>query len=52
MKLNLNLPLHALSSKELEMMQYVHDHSDEVASMSIQTFAKEINYSTSTVIRF
>lgn len=52
MKFNLNIPLHSLSPKELEILQYVHDHSDEVISMSIQAFAKEINYSTSTVIRF
>lgn len=52
MNLNLNIPLHSLSPKELEIMQYVHDHSDEIVSMSIQTFAREINYSTSTVIRF
>lgn len=52
MNLNLNFPLQSLTSKELEIMQYVHDHSDEVTSMSIQTFAKKINYSTSTVIRF
>ncbi|MGN0417000.1 MurR/RpiR family transcriptional regulator [Anaerostipes faecalis] len=52
MNLNLNFPLQSLTPKELEIMQYVHDHSDEVTSMSIQTFAKKINYSTSTVIRF
>lgn len=53
MNQNLNhIPLQSLSSKELEIMQYVYDHSDEIISMSIQTFAKEINYSTSTVIRF
>lgn len=52
MNLNLNIPLHSLSPKELDIMQYVHEHSDEIISMSIQTFAKEINYSTSTVIRF
>ena len=52
MNLNLNIPLHSLSPKELEIMQYVHDHSDAITSMSIQAFAKEINYSTSTVIRF
>lgn len=39
-------------SKELEIMQYVHEHSVAIVSMSIQTFAQEINYSTSTVIRF
>lgn len=52
MNLNLNIPLQSLSPKELEILQYVHDHSDEIISMSIQTFAQEINYSTSTVIRF
>lgn len=50
--MNLNIPLHSLSPKELEIMQYVHEHSDAIVSMSIQTFAQEINYSTSTVIRF
>ena len=52
MKLNLDIPLHSLTAKELAILQYVHDHSDQIVSMSIQTFAKEINYSTSTVIRF
>jgi RpiR family glv operon transcriptional regulator len=50
--MNLNIPLHSLSPKELEIMQYVHEHSVAIVSMSIQTFAQEINYSTSTVIRF
>lgn len=43
--MNLNIPLHSLSPKELEIMQYVHEHSDAIVSMSIQTFAQEINYS-------
>ena len=42
--MNLNIPLHSLSPKELEIMQYVHEHSDAIVSMSIQTFAQEINY--------
>lgn len=52
MKLNLNVNLSALSKKELEILEYVHDHSDEIVSMSIQQFANNIHYSTSTVLRF
>lgn len=44
--------LHSLTKKELEILQYVHNHSQEVSQMSIQAFAKEIHYSTSTVLRF
>lgn len=52
MKLHLNIPLSSLSNKELEILQYVHDHSEQIVKMSIQEFAKKINYSTSTVLRF
>lgn len=44
--------LHSLSKKELEILQYVYDHSKDVCNMSIQAFAKEVHYSTSTVLRF
>ena len=30
MKLNLNIPLQSLSTKELDILQYVHDHSDNI----------------------
>ena len=46
MKLNLNIPLQSLSTKELDILQYVHDHSDNISSISIQQFANELNYST------
>ena len=52
MKLNLNIPLQSLSTKELDILQYVHDHSDNISSISIQQFANELNYSTSTILRF
>lgn len=52
LKLNLNIPLNSLSNKELNILQYIHDNEDRISTMSIQTFAKEINYSTSTVLRF
>lgn len=52
MKLNLNIPLQSLSTKELDISQYVHDHSDNISSISIQQFANELNYSTSTILRF
>lgn len=52
LKLNLNIPLNSLSNKELKILQYIHDNEDRISTMSIQTFAKEINYSTSTVLRF
>lgn len=52
MKLNLNIPLQSLSPKELDILQYVHDHSDNISSISIQQFANELNYSTSTILRF
>lgn len=48
MKLNLNIPLQSLSTKELDILQYVHDHSDNISSISIQQFANELNYSHST----
>ena len=51
MKLNLNIPLQSLSTKELDILQYVHDHSDNISSISIQQFANELNYSTSTIDR-
>lgn len=47
-----NVPLDDLTKKELEILQYIHNHGKEVAFMSIHSFAQEINYSTSTVIRF
>lgn len=49
---NLNIPLQSLSTKELDILQYVHDHSDNISSISIQQFANELNYSTSTILRF
>lgn len=52
MKLNLNIPLSSLTNKELKILQYIHDNENRISKMSIQTFAKEINYSTSTVLRF
>ena len=52
MKFNYGLPLQSLTKKELEILHYVHDNSKDVESMSIQQFAKNINYSTSTVLRF
>ena len=52
LKLNLNIPLSSLTNKELKILQYIHDNEERIGSMSIQTFAKEINYSTSTVLRF
>ena len=52
MKFNFDLPLQSLTKKELEILRYVHDHSTQIESMSIQQFAKNINYSTSTVLRF
>lgn len=52
LKLNLNIPLQSLSTKELDILQYVHDHSDNISSISIQQFANELNYSTSTILRF
>ncbi|MDO4466449.1 MAG: MurR/RpiR family transcriptional regulator [Bacillota bacterium] len=48
----LNEKLETLSKKELEILQYVHENLEEIQKMSIQTFAKNINYSTSTVLRF
>lgn len=52
MKLSFELPLQSLTKKELEILRYIHDNSKEIESMSIQQFAKNINYSTSTVLRF
>lgn len=52
LKLNLNVPLSSLTNKELEILQYIHDNENRIINMSIQEFAKEINYSTSTVLRF
>ena len=52
LKLNLNIPLSSLTNKELKILQYIHDNENRISKMSIQTFAKEINYSTSTVLRF
>lgn len=48
LKLNLNIPLSSLTNKELKILQYIHDNENRISKMSIQTFAKEINYSTST----
>ena len=47
-----DIPLHTLTKKELEILRYVHDNSALIQTMSIQQFAKNINYSTSTVLRF
>ena len=52
MKLNIDLPLHTLTSKELEILRYVLENSQEVESMSIQQLAENISYSTSTILRF
>ena len=49
MKLNLNIPLRSLSTKELDILQYVHDHSDNISSISIQQFANELNYSAGSL---
>lgn len=51
MKLNLNIPLQSLSTKELDVRNST-DHSDNISSISIQQFANELNYSTSTILRF
>ena len=52
MKLNIDLPLHTLTSKELEILRYVLENSSDVESMSIQQLAENISYSTSTILRF
>ena len=52
MKMQFDIPLHTLTKKELEILRYVHDNSALIQTMSIQQFAKNINYSTSTVLRF
>lgn len=51
-KLNLDIPLHSLTPKELEILRFVHDRGELVCSMSIQTFAEQTHYSTSTILRF
>lgn len=52
MKLHLNIPFQSLSSTELIILQYIHEHSNDVAYMSIQALADKLHYSTSTVLRF
>ena len=52
MKMKYDIPLHTLTKKELEILRYVHDNSALIQTMSIQQFTKNINYSTSTVLRF
>ncbi len=52
MKLNIDLPLHTMTSKELEILRYVLENSSDVESMSIQQLAENISYSTSTILRF
>ncbi len=49
---NTHIPYDTLSARELEILNYVNLNSERIAKMSIQAFAKEIHYSTSTVLRF
>ncbi len=51
MNFNLQLDLNNLSDKELAILKYIHDHTEQVVNSSIQKFAKEVNYSTTTVLR-
>ncbi|MCF0114908.1 MAG: MurR/RpiR family transcriptional regulator [Erysipelotrichaceae bacterium] len=40
-----------LNKNELEILQYILDHREAVITMSIQELSKQINYSTSTILR-
>lgn len=42
----------SLSNNELAVLQYVYDNIHAVADMSIQELAKNVSYSTSTILRF
>lgn len=42
----------SLSSNELNILKFVYEHGDAILHMSIQEFAAQVSYSSSTVLRF
>ena len=42
----------SLSQNELEILQYIYNHGEEIKSLSIQEFSKRVSFSTATVLRF
>lgn len=42
----------SLSKPELNVLKYIYGHGEEVLDMSIQEMAKQVSYSTATVLRF
>lgn len=40
-----------LTDREYEILNYIHDHIQEVSVMSIQTLSDKVGYSTSTILR-
>lgn len=42
----------SLSNNELNVLKFVYGHPEEVLNMSIQELAKQISYSSSTILRF
>lgn len=41
-----------LNPNELKILQYIYDHPHKIEVMTIREFAKEVSYSTSTILRF
>ncbi len=42
----------SLSNHELNILKYVYAHTDQILNMSIHEMAKEVSYSTATILRF
>lgn len=44
--------MQTLNQKELYILKYIYAHSNEIKDLSIQSFAKQVSYSPSVILRF
>ncbi|MDO5551271.1 MAG: MurR/RpiR family transcriptional regulator, partial [Lachnospiraceae bacterium] len=42
----------SLTNNELNILKYVYAHTDDILNMSIHELAKQVSYSSATILRF